>query len=284
MNKLLDDNITEMLLSPETWKLIATFLPEETKSFYDISAEKLNKKRINRHSQREILIPLAGEYCYGFDGKYYNCVPGTFFLIDSNIDHELQYTKKSVNLLHLWLSIDEDKVFGNCSKIHHGKIESQFIVIFRDFTQGTNLYKIWDMFQNAESESETAIVRRKMLLALGCLHLRIIENKIVPKSNLSEYQSEIIEAAKNRIQKNFKNNIDIGQLALMSGYSKFHFMRLFKEYAGITIHKYHNECRKNEVTTLLTKNYTMKEIAYELGFSCPQAFCSWRKKMNQINF
>jgi len=274
----LDENTRLMLLSPEKWKIVADFLPEKQDAVTAKNAGETAEKKMSRHPHREIFVALKGKYLYAFNGKYYNCAPGTVFLIDSNIEHELCYTKYSRNLLHMWLFVLEDRVFGNCLEINQGKMENRLKIMFRDFPPSMNIHKQWSIFRDCAGKPEAAIESRKMFLELGCLFMRIIESGTTTESDLDDYQKELIEITKGRIQKGFRHGINIEQLARSGGYSKFHFLRLFKKYSGFTIHEYLNMCRMNEMEKLLAENQSLKEIAGALGFSCLPAFSTWRKK------
>ena len=283
MKNLFDEKAVELMLSPEKWKLAADFLPEEAETAPNISPKEASEKRMSRHFQREIFAPLAGNYNYGFNGKYYKCVPGTIFLIDSNVEHELCYTRYSRNLLHLWFFVEEDKILGNYLRIDKGKMENRLKIILRYSSDDMNLYKRWSTFRKSKEKHESFCARRKMLFVLTSLFTRIMENKAAPETDLPEYQYELIEMTKNRIQKNFRHGVSIEQLARIGGYSKFHFLRLFRKNTGFTIHEYLNVCRINEMQNLLKANLNLKEIAYHLGFSSLQAFSNWRRKIKSSN-
>lgn len=284
-NKLITENIVQRLLSPEEWKLVTTFLPQEAEPVPENEVPDLEAKKFDRHFRREILVPLEGEYVYGFNGKYYRCAPGTIFFIDSEIKHESFYTGSASGLIHLWLFVDSDKVFVNYITVNNGQIEyvNRLNTFFRSPSPEMNLYSIWSSLQGGMPEGSMFYHRRRLLLTLAWFFLRLIEYNANPSSDLKEYQHEVIEAAKAHIRKNFKRGIRIDQMAAISGYSKFHFLRLFKEYSGITIYGYINICRENEVERLLESHHTLSEIADELGFSSLSSFSNWRKNTLRLN-
>lgn len=277
--ELFSVNMAKMLLSPEQWTFIAGFLPEEVSPVARISTAEIKTKKLDRHCAREILVPLSGNYDYSFNGKCYNCAPGAMFLIDANIEHETGYTGYSDNLIHLWLFVEHKQILIQYLKIHHGKMESKRKIAINDFASDMNLYDLWEALRHETGEFEIFLVRRKFMLALSLIFIRILE---VEKTGTSPdtYQKMMVEIVKDRIQKNFRQGINLAQLARVGGYSKFYFLRLFKQYSGHTVYEYFNQCRINEMKYLLQKNLSQKEIARELGFSCAAAFSNWRKKMN----
>jgi AraC-like DNA-binding protein len=235
---------------------------------------------LSRHHHREILIPLKGKYVFGYNGKYYNAEPGTLFFIDHKMEHEQLYTKNSSSFTHLWLFVEDDKILGNCLNIdkngvidYSGKIR----IVFRDFSQDMSINAVWNELKDAAGEN-VLLKRRKLLLCLSWIFIKIIEQGDVYRPDLDVYQNEVIASSKKYIRKNFKSGLDVARLARLAGYSKFHYLRMFKKISGFTVYEYINLCRENEVELLVKRNYTQKEIADELGFSCPAAFANWRRK------
>lgn len=277
--ELFNVNMAKMLLSPEQWKFIAGFLPEEVSPVTKINMPEVKEKKLDRHCAREILVPLSGNYAYSFNGKCYNCAQGAMFLIDANIEHETGYTRYSDNLIHLWLFVGRKQILAQYLKIHHGRMESKRKIAINDFASDMNLYDLWEALRHETGEFQTFIARRKFMLALSLIFIKILE---IDKTGADPgiYQKMMVEMVKDRIQKSFRQGIDLTQLAKVGGYSKFYFLRLFKQYSGYTVYEYFNQCRINEMKYLLQKKLSQKEIAIELGFSCAAAFSNWRKKMN----
>jgi AraC-like DNA-binding protein/quercetin dioxygenase-like cupin family protein len=277
-NELSDFKTTEMLLSPGKWKLVTSFLPEEVPPVSQIALKESEEKKFKHHFAREILVPLTGEYCYGFNGKCYNCVPGAIFLIDSNIEHEAGYTRYSNHLIHLWMFVEHKQVLSQYLTIHHGKIEYKRKIAINDFAADMNLYDLWENLQCATGKYEIFLARHKFILALAMIFVKIVEREKTD-TDKKTYQKMMVEMVKSRIQENFRQGISIAQLTRIGGYSKFYFLRLFKQYSGYTVYEYLNLCRINEMKRLLQKNLSQKEISMELGFSCSASFSNWRKKI-----
>lgn len=80
--------------------------------------------------------------------------------------------------------------------------------------------------------------------------------------------------AKDYIDKNLFRKTSLDEIAQVSGYSKFHFCRLFKEHEGISVKKYEEHARMKKAASLLVANDDcIKYIAYEVGFKDVSNFC-----------
>ena len=71
-------------------------------------------------------------------------------------------------------------------------------------------------------------------------------------------------------------------MASMAGFSKYHFARLFKEYAEVSFYRYLNEKRIGYARNLLMDpKLTVIEVAGRSGFTSLSAFLRMFKLINQ---
>ena len=274
---MFEQKLRELLLSSQNWKLITGILPDESSPLPTKHIPEDSDKILSRHWQREILIPLRGKYMYAFNGRYYDCSPGTIFFIDHEMQHEKFYTSQADGLSHIWLLVNKDKILGNTLQINKGELEYFNRIMLLDIDLSMNLNTAWDEIKDCNTES-FKLKRQKLFFIMGLLVIKILEQGSMHPEKLDEYQLEVVEASKKYIRKNFRQGLELAGLARMAGYSKYHFLRIFKKYSKCTVYEYINACRKNEVEILSRKNCSQKEIAAELGFSCPAAFANWSKK------
>lgn len=92
------------------------------------------------------------------------------------------------------------------------------------------------------------------------------------------YLYKQIVSAKLYIDNHFKDKIDLGSIANHAYYSKFHFHRIFKECYGKTPHQYLIYLRLKEAKILLSNNYSVKTVCYEVGFDSLSSFIKLFKK------
>jgi len=89
--------------------------------------------------------------------------------------------------------------------------------------------------------------------------------------------------ARNFIDENCCDEIDLQTIARFSFLSKFHFIRLFKSCYGITPHQYRTEKRIKLAKKLLSSNLTVIETCYYIGFNSPNSFSATFKKYAGIS-
>lgn len=70
------------------------------------------------------------------------------------------------------------------------------------------------------------------------------------------------------------------EVASMAGFSKYHFTRLFKQYADTSFYKYLNQKRIAHAKNLLIdKNLSVLEVALQSGFSNLSSFLRMFKQL-----
>lgn len=84
--------------------------------------------------------------------------------------------------------------------------------------------------------------------------------------------------AKLFIDTHFAENIDLNNIADEAYFSKFHFIRLFKNTYGKTPHNYLTQVRIDIAKKLLIKNFSIMEVCFQVGFVSTTTFSGLFKK------
>ncbi|HAT02452.1 MAG TPA: AraC family transcriptional regulator [Oribacterium sp.] len=74
------------------------------------------------------------------------------------------------------------------------------------------------------------------------------------------------------IDQNYHEDLTLEKAADYVGFSKFHFLRLFKEFTGFTFHEYVIRKRIHAAERLLATPKSITDIAFETGFNSINAF------------
>lgn len=102
---------------------------------------------------------------------------------------------------------------------------------------------------------------------------------IYPKAYL--YQ-RIIQA-KQFIDKNYADKIEIDDISGKAFFSKFHFIRLFKKIYGKTPYQYLTSVRIDNAVLLFQKNKSVSEVCISVGFENLSSFSELFKKIVGIS-
>lgn len=90
--------------------------------------------------------------------------------------------------------------------------------------------------------------------------------------------------AKDYIQSNYHTPLELDTICRETGMSKFHFLRVFKSYFGITPHQYLSNVRMEKATALLRNtSASIVEISDSVGFEYPNSFIKAFRKAYHIS-
>jgi AraC-like DNA-binding protein len=92
------------------------------------------------------------------------------------------------------------------------------------------------------------------------------------------YLYKRIVQAKLFIDSNYADNIDLDNIADEAYFSKFHFIRLFKNIYGKTPHQYLIAVRIEKAMLLLRTNKAVSEVCFSVGFESLSSFGSLFKR------
>lgn len=289
-NGYFENNDLDLLLSFTKWKLITSKNTDVSPVFPPKEYRKWVNNNMHSHSYREMFFVLSGEIYFSLNGNCFRCTPGTLLLIGKNETHDFYYPPFCKDFRHLWFGIAKDTIimrplipFCNGQEQKTNKDS----IVCRNYSALSFLRKWNHIAANANegkllvnAQDEDFVARLGLKYAWGSLITELLEHENFCSRNTAKIQRDsrkIIEAIAEHIRDTAGKDLDWDKLAGLSGYSKYHFARLFKQLIGQTVHDFINTCRRDRVIELIAENFNQKEIAYELGFSCPAAFSRWRR-------
>lgn len=266
----LTDDIRELIITPERWKVI---LPQ--KGSHAGENKNTLTPLLQTHEHREIMLALAGTCTYGFDGDYYQCTPGTLFLVDHNIEHEYFHLSEAEQLLHLWtFALKDHRIVVRCIAINHDNFQVISSVILPP-SSGLDWEVLWDQLDQASTPAEKAHRLQFFKLAIA---LRLGQFLEAAELSRDQYHLLVVESALEKIQAGFSNGINVARLARSFGYTRFHFARIFRQVTGGTIQDYIDQCRLKKLEEMRGHEFLQKEIASQLGFENARSYYKWRQK------
>ncbi|MCX7934924.1 MAG: helix-turn-helix transcriptional regulator [Planctomycetota bacterium] len=228
------------------------------------------------------MIALAGDVPYGTASGVYRARPATVFYFPAGEPHQVGYSRCGPAFRHLWLGVLQDHfTLWLCARQRGG--EPRFVKIpyvGHEAETGIDFDRHLFALCRAEKEADALLRRSRLLWAIAALIFAAVEKSsgLRTAETGADFQRRVIAAAQKHVQETAGKGVSLKTLARFAGYSKFHFLRLFKKYTGQTLKEYIAICRWRRAQDLLAAGKRQVEIAAALGFSGPQAYCRWRRK------
>lgn len=92
------------------------------------------------------------------------------------------------------------------------------------------------------------------------------------------YMYKRVVEAKLYIDQYYAEKIDLDQISDQAHFSKYHFLRLFKNAFGKSPHKYLTEVRLSHAVRLLKEGETIRDVCFKVGFESVPSFITLFKK------
>ena len=278
----------DLLGHPEQWRLVGSGLVRSQASLRSVDRKRRewSPAHAHGHPHREFLVTLDGRGTYALDGKIYTCRPGTIFFFDTSEPHDNGYPPDAPDARHLWIDMTEGGFFFFLLTLKAGAQ--------RTFRPAHHHISFIDLGVSAlglflgdglvrEDDRAGRQLRIHALLQLIVAEIVRRDGQASPPVVVSrkESQKEAMRIVQRHLQDTAGKGATLEGVARLAGYSKYHFLRLFNQHIGYSVHDYINQCRLRRVHEALRRHCSHKQIGSDLGFSCPAAFSRWFRQMKQ---
>lgn len=128
---------------------------------------------------------------------------------------------------------------------------------------------------SAERNADRLFVEEAVLSILGDVTKLAYARQGVRQAARARQRRDVdlVEAARDVIARNFKDNLSLSDIASEVNASVFHLARIFKARTGFSLHAYRNQLRLREALERLAEpGVDLIDIALDLGFSSHSHF------------
>ena len=219
---------------------------------------------------------VEGEGALVYEGEYTALVPGTLMLVTIPHDHVYRLPETSPSWRFLFVTATGSEFL----RIAHGilKVHGPVLTLGGDSRTVRSLARlIEDAFHDMEIRSPFALSAQIYGLAMTLL------DELTPEGG-TEDLPQWIDRVRNYCRERLGESPDIGELAGISGLSRYHFTREFSRYLGTSPRRYLEHLRIRTATRLLhDSDLTVKEITARCGFHDVNYFCRVFRRLTGLS-
>lgn len=236
------------------------------------------KFEAHRHSALEIIVPTENIYTAIFGRSTYEIQPEQIMFIPPGVTHELIAPQTGKRYIYL-MNVSHFTSMRSFARIM--SILSQPLLITREDNEAA-YDQIYDLLMqmsaeyfNASEYSDLSIPALLLQLFI-CLGKNYADQINASSLNLSTRSKEYLDLFTNTlkyIDEHFTEKLSLEDMAIKTGFSKFHFSRLFKKYTNYNFSDYLCLRRVREAETLLQRpDIPITDVAITSGFSSISTF------------
>ncbi len=242
----------------------------------------------HHHDAMEIILCIDAPYTIVANGISYTLNDGDIFFIPPHIIHEI---KKPTHGNRFVFLIDVDFL----DALHASKVlEPLFMdVIFCSTSRTPQIYMdIHKHLMNAiDLYFEDGIMAEfdiyaNLLQIFSILgrntYQQVVTGASADETTKSREHFNKTSALLNYLNDHYMENITLETAANLTGFSKYHFERLFKEQTNTTFYDFLSRKRIREAQRLLGTDITITDVAFQTGFNNMTTFCRCFKKITGL--
>lgn len=233
---------------------------------------------IHWHTAVEMIMPLENHYTAVVDGVKHVLHPGDILIIPSGELHQLFAPKTGKRIIMQF----------DCSLLYHlNGFDSTFHLLRPCLTitatQNKELHASLKplLLRLKEEYFSQELLKEASTYSMLIQFFVILGRNFMDKERRSDrrrnptqhrYIDKLLQVC-NYMNEHCTEDIQVEELAELAGFSKFHFMRLFKQYMGMSYYSYLNQHRIMHAEKLLIDpNLTVMEVAMSSGFGSLPTF------------
>ena len=223
------------------------------------------------HMKYEIILPVSESYSAVVDGQSYDVLPGEVLVIPAGVVHEIFAPEQGMRYIFM---VDQDVVYGleGLAGIQHFFYPC---VHLRAGQEDAVLREARDCLMQAvrERENRQMLDQAAIQAWIGLFLIRVarwlMQGAHAGPDERRPHMNEAFLDICAYITEHCNEKLTLEDVAAYSGYSKYHFSRIFKEYTGMSFYEFYLRQRMLLCRQLLNeKNLSVTEVASRAGFGC----------------
>ena len=232
---------------------------------------------IHWHRETEIVMPIRKNYYMEMCGKTYEVKENEVFIIPPGQLHHLLACEGRRLIFQFDSSVfNNNPIFAPLmrtvsSPLH---ITSEYSKELHTIAK-KSMMDIFKLYNSNSELAEVKIYALVMQLLISIKDFNVKRQLSLVNCDDGKYNeySKMFDKVFKYIDKNYMFDISVESLADVSGYSKYHFSRIFKQYSPVSYLQYLNERRiKAAEELLLNSHMPVTEIAVRSGFKSLATF------------
>jgi len=223
------------------------YMINEDYEVYEKQGAPVGAMSFHYHNFYEILYVLEGEYSSMIEDRTYYMKKGDFLLIDLNVMHKYHYVEKKHDgsrRIILWVTSKmlaelsgKDMDLSACFR-SGGSCAYHFPIYYEEMLQGYLIrLAMTEMAEFKQPGTKAVLDRGYLTLFFAYLNALCVRKEYLFAQE--EWVSHpLVEQVSSYIDEHISEKISLDHLAGRVHMSKYHFLRIFKELTGMTVHSF----------------------------------------------
>ena len=227
------------------------------------------------HRSYEIIMPVQDRYTLMVDNEKYELLPGEVIVIPSGVVHEIFAPEHGKRYI---LMVDQKVIYGieGLTNMQHMFYPCTHLRLDRD--QGMIDAACDDLWNAIREKEKGDMLNNGAVVAWVSLFMirlgrRLWQRKDADQGEHRRAMNETFLNVYTFIAEHCTEKLTLEDMADYSGYSKYHFARIFREYSGMSFYEFYMRQRMMLCHQLLAEmDMPVTEVALRSGFGSIATF------------
>ncbi len=275
-----------------------SLLFENGEPIYINKATEKVEPHLHVHDFLEIAYVSSGKGIHILANKKYSVSKGDLFVINYDVEHEFRPVEGAGDKLIIYNCIFRpeflDYTLINCKDFKDIAYHFLFNSLFPQENgpvndlkiiggDGDDIQQLYIKMHNeymGKNPGYIEILRAYLIELLVTIFRKYKKSEALDEHHRTESRKRaLIEEAISYMHENYKNEIKLEELSMMSFFSRNYFCRLFKDVAGVTVVEYIQKLRIQNACRLLKETSdTVAEISNQVGYEDSKFFTKLFKR------
>lgn len=263
-------------------------LPVET---YTDNCEIFRSLYNHWHTEMEIICIDRGSGIARLNRETLRLKKGDLLIVNSGVLHGIKSDSKQI-LYYRSVVFHLGFLAGTAGDLCQEKVISLLMENKAEFTHlitsqhknYDNIFQLFTQIHQCHREKAPFYYVKLKALFYSLFYEMLSGNYIITTDAEQNRNLLSIKKVLEHISAHYKEPLTVKELSVLSNYSEYYFMKLFKQYTGKTAAAYLNDFRLEKAKSLLLHtDASVTDIALDVGFNNTSYFIKKFQKANQLS-
>lgn len=214
------------------------------------------------HEEYSFGVTLAGRQDFFSSGAFHRSLPGNIIVFNPGEVHDGQAgTDDSLHYRMVYIHPDQLEPMLTTAGVKDSRDFQIADNLIKDPQLRQHILNMADLIEQSDNKLQQECELYQLAARVAQCYGQYSPDRVVRRAD------RLLLQARDYIHANLMSDMSLDEISQQANLSKYHFLRMFREYYGITPHQYILNCRINKAREALEQGSSLEDIVFDYGFS-----------------
>ena len=214
------------------------------------------------HEEYSFGVTLAGRQDFFSSGAFHRSLPGNIIVFNPGEVHDGQAgTGDSLHYRMVYIHPDQLEPMLTTAGVKDSRDFQIADNLVKDPQLRQHILNMADLIEQSDNKLQQECELYQLAARVAQCYGQHSSDRVIRRAD------RLLLQARDYIHANLMSDMSLDEISQQASLSKYHFLRMFREYYGITPHQYILNCRINKAREALEQGSSLEDIVFDCGFS-----------------